>query len=64
VAWSFGQANISWNDRREDLCAEEASQVGGHLARERGALIVHGEKNSFYTQGGIQRASDAHERVQ
>src|SRR3990167_8192965 len=41
VARGFGQAHVSGNDAREDLCAEEVAQVGQDL-REVGALVVHG----------------------
>ncbi len=64
MTWSLGQANVSWNHRSEYLSAEEAAQVGGNLARERGALVVHGEQDAFDAQRRIERAANAHERVQ
>jgi hypothetical protein len=53
VTWGFRQANVSWNDGRENLSAEETAQVGGNLARERGALVVHGKQDAFDAERGI-----------
>jgi len=64
VTWCFGQPDVPWNDGREYLRAEEASQVGGNLARKRGALVVHGEQDTFYAQRRIQRAANPHQRVE
>ena len=47
VAWRFGQADIARNDGFKDLCAEEAAKVGGNLAREGGAVVVHREEDAF-----------------
>lgn len=59
----FGEADVSRNDRRENLRAEETSQVGGDLARERGALIVHGEQDAFNSERGIERPANTHQSV-
>jgi hypothetical protein len=64
VTRSFGQTNISWNDGCENLRAEEAAQVGGHLARERGALVIHREQDSFDAERRIQRAANAHQCIE
>ncbi|HEY4839768.1 MAG TPA: hypothetical protein VIH72_14225 [Candidatus Acidoferrales bacterium] len=64
MTWSLGQTNIPWNHGREDLCAEEAAQVGGNLTRERGALVVHGEQDALDAERGIQRAANAHQRIE
>ena len=63
MTWRFGKTDISWNYRSEYLSAEETSQVSGNLARERGALVIHGEQKTFNGERGIQRAANAHQRV-
>src|SRR5437879_3939070 len=60
----FRQANIAWDYALEDLAAKERAQVVGYLARERGALVIHGQQNALDFQVGIQRASDAHQRIE
>jgi hypothetical protein len=63
MTWSFRQTDISWNYGRENLRAEEAAKVGGNLTRKRGALVVHGEQDTFDAERGIQRAANAHQRI-
>src|SRR5215472_5999342 len=63
-AWRFGQANIAWNDALENLRPEERTQVIGNLARKRGAVVVHRQQNAFDLQVRIQRAADAHQRIE
>ncbi len=64
VAGSLGQADIAGNNCREDLCAEEASQICSYLAGEGCALVIHGEEDSFNRQGWVECAADAHQGVQ
>src|SRR5215469_10556186 len=41
-ARSLGQTDISWDYALKDLGSKEASEVGGHLTRERCSLVIHG----------------------
>src|ERR1035438_4072303 len=43
----FGQANAAGDDGAEDLVFEELAQVGGHLARKVGPVVVHGQEDAF-----------------
>ena len=64
MARRFGKANISRYHCFEHLAAEEASQVGSHLFRKRSAVIVHRQQNALDGEGGIDRASESHKRVE
>jgi len=64
VAWRFGETNVSRYHRLEYLTAEEASQVGGDLLRESGAVVVHRQQDSLYGERGIDRAAQTHERIE
>src|ERR1700733_3196059 len=58
------EAHISRYQSLEDLGAEKTAQIGGDLARERGSLVIHRQKNAFDLEFRIQRATDAHQRVE
>jgi len=60
VAGGLGQAHIPRDNGGEDLCAEEASEVGGYLAGKGCTLIIHGEKDAFDCQSWIEGTADAH----
>jgi len=47
MAGRLCQAYIPRNDRLEHLCPEKAAEVGGHLLRERGAIVIHCEKDAL-----------------
>jgi hypothetical protein len=64
MARRFGEANIPWYNRFEYFTSEKASQVGCNLLREGGAVIVHRQQNSLDGEGGVDRAAEAHERVE
>jgi hypothetical protein len=64
VAWCFCEANISRNYCLKHLCAKKAAKVGGDLLRERGAIIVHREKNPLYREGRINCSAQSHQRIQ
>ena len=59
VAGRFGQANIARNDGFEDLVSEELPEIGGDEFSEVGAVVEHGEKDSFGFQGVAEGFADA-----
>jgi len=63
-AGSLGQAHIARNYALKDLGAKKPAKIGGYLAGESGALIEHGEKNSFDFEARIESAANAHEGVE
>src|SRR5579863_10427401 len=62
--WRLGKAHVARNDTLKDLSAEETTQIGGYLARKRGALVVHREQNTFNFEAGIEGAANPHQRVE
>src|ERR1700722_12662845 len=58
------QPNIARNYRLEDLSTEETAEISSNLARKRGSLVIHRQKNAFDLEFRIQRAPDAHKRVE
>ena len=54
----FGQADAARDDGPEDLVAEELAEVGGHLAGEVGAVVVHGEEDAFDRAGDVEGVAD------
>ena len=60
MAWRFGQADISWDYALEDLIPEEAAEIGGDLFRECGAVVIHGQENTFDLEISIDRPADTH----
>src|ERR1700733_10168621 len=60
----LSKANISWDHCLEYLRAEEAPEVGRHLAGQSCAFVVHGEGDSLDREIWIQRPADPHQRVQ
>src|ERR1043166_7925274 len=56
----LGEPHIAGNHALKDLGSEEAPQVGGYLARERGSLVVHRQEDAFDFEARIQRTPDTH----
>jgi hypothetical protein len=46
-AGRFREADTAGNDGAEDLVLEEVAEVGCHLARKVGAVVIHGEEDTF-----------------
>jgi hypothetical protein len=63
MAGGLGQADIARNDGFEYLRTEEAAEIGGDLLGERGAVVIHGEKDAFDGELGVDSATKAHERI-
>src|SRR4029077_1947875 len=45
--WRLRKAYIAWDDALEDLRPKETSQIGRHLFREYGSLVVHRQENAL-----------------
>jgi hypothetical protein len=63
MTWSFGQANVSRDDRLEDLRAQEIAQIGHDLVREIGAFVVHGEEEAFDLKPRVELSSNSDECI-
>src|ERR1700743_1333061 len=57
------KANIARNYRLKDLSAEETAQISGNLARKRGPLVIHRQKNAFDLEFRVECASNPHQRI-
>jgi len=64
VAWSFGQANVTGNDSAKNLVSKVTAYIGGHLAAEGCALVVHGEEDTFKTKLRIEMGAHPVQRIQ
>jgi hypothetical protein len=64
MAGCLCQPYVSRNDRFEHLCAEKAAKVGGDLLGKRGAIVIHREQDALYGEGWVDRAPEAHQRVE
>src|ERR1700689_2876550 len=64
MAGRFRQPDVPGDDGLEYLCAEKASEVCGHLAGERSAVVIHRQRNALDGQIWIQGSADSHQRVQ
>jgi hypothetical protein len=64
VARGLGKTDIARYDGFKDLSAEEAAEIGCDLLRQRGAVVVHREKNAFDCQRWIDRTAQAHQGVE
>src|ERR1035441_3805258 len=54
----FGQAYAARDDGPEDLVFEELAQVGGHLARKVGPVVVHGQEDAFDGERMLEAFAD------
>ncbi len=64
MARRFREANISWDDRVEDLVAEELLQVRCDLASKRRALVEHRQKNALDRKFRVPEFANAVNGVQ
>ena len=64
VTGSLGQADVPRYNSFKYLRAEEATEVGGNLLRERSAVVIHGEKDAFDREGWVDRPTEAHQSVE
>src|SRR5208337_4962048 len=62
--WRFGQANIARYHSGENLVTEKIPQIVANLVREIGALVEHGEEDSFNRQVPVVEAPNADQRVE
>src|ERR1035437_10211019 len=60
----LGQADVARNDGGKNLVAEKVAQVVAHLARKIGAIVVHGQQNSFHCQLGVVCPPNADQRIE
>src|SRR5664279_108719 len=63
-ARSFGQSNVPWNDRLEDLWPEVFASVGDDLAGEIQPCVVHGEEYAVDGQIRVNALLDAVNGIQ
>src|ERR1035441_9458573 len=59
----FGQAYAARDDGPEDFVLEELTQVGGHLAREVGPVVIHGEEDALDGEGVLEPFANPVDRV-
>ena len=64
VTWRLGQADVSWDDRFEDLRAKIAPKVGGDLLREDCPVVVHCEQDSLDLECRVDFEAQPLERVE
>ena len=55
----FGEADAAGDGGLEDLILEEFAEIGGDLAGEVGAVVVHGEENAFNFEGMLEGFADS-----
>src|SRR5215468_4129616 len=58
------ETHVAWDYALEDLRTKEAAEIRGNLARERCALVIHGEQNAFDFEGRVQRSANAHKGIE
>lgn len=47
MTWGLGEADVSRDDGLQDVVAEKLPKIGGHLAGEVRAFVIHGEQDAF-----------------
>lgn len=63
MAGRFGEADVARNGGLEELVVEERFEVLGDLLGEIGAVVVHGENDTFEGEAGVEGLADAVERA-
>ena len=64
VARCFGQTDIPRNYALEHLRTEETSEIGRDLFRERGAVVIHRQQNSFDCERRVDCAAQSRQRIE
>jgi len=64
MAGGFGETDIAGNGRFVEQFAEEVLEFGGNSLGEVGAVVIHGEDDTFDEKAGIQGLADAFDGVE
>ena len=64
MAWRLSKSNVSGNGGLKDQSAVEAPEVCGHCGRKVGALVIHSEQQSLYSQLRVNDPTQTGQRVE
>ena len=64
MAGRFCKAHVARNNGFKHLGSKEAAKIGGYLAGESGALVVHCQEDTLDCEVRIQSPADAHQCVE
>lgn len=59
VTGSFGEANVARDGGGEEFVFEEVAEICRDLLRQVGAIVDHGEDDTFEAEGGVEGLGDA-----